>query len=88
VVGRTEKKKEYKRLINELTLHLSMLINSTCFPPNDVTDVSFETPTNSKTSDSFAPPHVATKRIKTIKFRKLSNMLSKNILVLGLGCTG
>lgn len=50
-----------------------MLINSTCFPPDDVTDANFEIPTNSNTSDSFAPPQVATrKKIETHKMKKLS----------------
>lgn len=42
-----------------LTLHLSTLINSTCFPPNDETEVNLAIPISSRTSDNFAPPQVA-----------------------------
>lgn len=42
-----------------LTLHLSTLTNSTCFPPDTVTEVCLHIPTSSRTSDNLAPPQVA-----------------------------
>lgn len=49
---------------SKLTGHLSTLMNSTCFPPNDVTAVCFNTPTSSRTSDNLAPPQIAEQVIK------------------------
>lgn len=48
-----------------LTLHLSTLTNSTCFPPDTVTEVCLHIPTSSRTSDNLAPPQVAENTQKT-----------------------
>ena len=66
------RKKEKARTIGAnlfviiVTLHLSMLTNSTCFPPNCVIWVSFGIPTSSRTSANLAPPQMA-KKIRKIK---------------------
>ena len=52
-------KKEQKL---QLTLHLSTLINSTCFPPKGVIEAKLGIPTSSRTSASFAPPQMAGSR--------------------------
>lgn len=44
------------------TLHLSMLTNSTCFPPELVTLVNFGIPTSSRTSANLAPPQTAERK--------------------------
>jgi hypothetical protein len=64
-----------------LTLHLSTLTNSTCLPPKAVTELSLGIPTSSRTSDSFAPPHVAAiQRVKILQSQKL-NRKQKCILL-------
>lgn len=54
---RKKKKKKF-----QLTLHLSTLINSTCFPPKGVVEAKLGIPTSSRTSASFAPPQMAESR--------------------------
>lgn len=53
-------KKKKKKF--QLTLHLSTLINSTCFPPKGVVEAKLGIPTSSRTSASFAPPQMAESR--------------------------
>lgn len=42
-----------------ITLHLSMLTNSTCFPPDGVILVNLGIPISSSTSANLAPPQIA-----------------------------
>ena len=57
--GRKKYKPHRQRVI---TLHLSTLTNSTCFPPLGVVLDSLGTPTSSSKSASLAPPHTAESR--------------------------
>jgi len=55
-----------------ITLHWSMLTNSTCFPPNSVVLVNFDIPTSSRTSLNLAPPQTAERIIYSINDYRLT----------------